>query len=75
VADELTVRVEAAGVQLLLYRPEPQRDDATVPDAATEPPLPQDVASADELYLTGTAWYCLVLLPFGCCAVMAAACS
>ncbi|KAL4858553.1 hypothetical protein ACK3TF_001510 [Chlorella vulgaris] len=53
VAEELTVRVEAASVQLLLYRPEPQRDDATVPDAATEPPLPQDVASADELYLTG----------------------
>ncbi|EFN58201.1 hypothetical protein CHLNCDRAFT_7151, partial [Chlorella variabilis] len=52
---ELTVVVQAAGRQLLEYSPDPPlaEEEAAVPDPATEPAAPQDMASSDELYLTG----------------------
>jgi tetratricopeptide (TPR) repeat protein len=37
---------------LLSYQPKP-RKKAAVPPPATEPPAPRDIASADELYITG----------------------
>ena len=41
-----------AGQELLSYQPKPRLKDE-VPPPATEPPAPQDIASADELYITG----------------------
>ncbi|KAI7845803.1 hypothetical protein COHA_000715 [Chlorella ohadii] len=59
-AHDLTLRVlsapaEAGGRCLLEYSPAPPaaEGEQQVPDAATEPPAPQDVHSVDELYLTG----------------------
>ena len=50
---ELEVRVQdQRGRELLAYSPsEPRRSE--VPPPATEPPAPAEIASADELYLTG----------------------
>ena len=47
--------VEHAGIVLVAWRPRPDGplDPADVPPPATEPPAPADVASVDELYLTG----------------------
>jgi tetratricopeptide (TPR) repeat protein len=42
---------DGAGNEVITYRPEPQSD--TAPEAATEPPPPAEIASADELYITG----------------------
>jgi tetratricopeptide (TPR) repeat protein len=42
----------ADGRELIRYKPKP-RAKGKVPPAATEPPLPADIASADELYITG----------------------
>ncbi len=59
---DLVLRVrDADGTELLSHRspPAPQvsgltsQPSAPVPPAATEPPLPSAIASADELYLTG----------------------
>lgn len=47
----LSVR-DADGTDLLTYQPVAQKA-GDVPPAATEPPLPADVASNDELYVTG----------------------
>jgi tetratricopeptide (TPR) repeat protein len=41
------------GQEILQYIPPEVRNTTTVPDAATEPPAPKDVASNDELYVTG----------------------
>ena len=66
---ELTVVVQAAGRQLLEYSPDPPlaEEEAAVPDPATEPAAPQDMASSDELYLTGRrralSWLRPVALP------------
>ncbi len=50
---DLRVAVHTAdGRELISYQPRP-RVEAEVPPAATEPPAPTDIASADELYLTG----------------------
>jgi tetratricopeptide (TPR) repeat protein len=43
---------DRAGHELISYRPEP-RVKGQVPPPATEPPAPEDIASADELYITG----------------------
>lgn len=43
---------DADGTDLLTYQPIAQKA-GDVPPAATEPPLPADVASNDELYVTG----------------------
>lgn len=42
----------AGGRELIAYQPKP-RVEADVPPAATEPPAPAEVASNDELYITG----------------------
>ena len=47
----LTV-VSSDSRELIAYTPKP-RPTRPVPSAATEPPAPRDIASADELYLTG----------------------
>ena len=47
----LTVR-DADGIDLLTYQPIAQKA-GDVPPAATEPPLPSEIASNDELYVTG----------------------
>src|SRR5208282_4117905 len=40
------------GREIIAYAPQP-RHAAKVPAPATEPPPPAEIASADELYLTG----------------------
>jgi len=46
--------LDGEGRELIAYRPEtPDRPPVQVPPPATEPPAPHNVASADELYLTG----------------------
>lgn len=40
------------GNELIVYQPE-KRSDREMPDPATEPPLPQEVETTEELYLTG----------------------
>ena len=47
----LTVTVE--GSELLRWQPRDPETPPVVPWAATEPPLPSDISTADELYLTG----------------------
>ena len=42
---------DAAGAEVIAYRPAPP--SAAAPEAATEPPPPAEIASADELYVTG----------------------
>jgi len=50
---DLLVRVsDQHGRELIAYQPKP-RVHAKVPPPATEPPAPADIASADELYITG----------------------
>jgi tetratricopeptide (TPR) repeat protein len=49
---DLRLRIlDAGGNEVIAYRPEPP--DAQAPEAATEPPPPAEIASADELYVTG----------------------
>jgi tetratricopeptide (TPR) repeat protein len=51
--DETVLRVlDAKGHEIIAYRPKP-RVQGEVPPPAAEPPAPEDIASADELYLTG----------------------
>jgi tetratricopeptide (TPR) repeat protein len=50
-ACELTV--EHDGRILVSWRPRPEPDEAPPVESATEPPLPADIESTDELYLTG----------------------
>ena len=50
---DLLIRVtDADGTELISYQPKP-RVQGKVPLPATEPPAPADIASADELYITG----------------------
>jgi tetratricopeptide (TPR) repeat protein len=50
---ELSLRVsDADGREIISYAPD-SRVRGVVPPPATEPPAPADIASADELYLTG----------------------
>ena len=51
-ARELLVRVRAGGRELLRYTPVERRNDAP-PRAATEPPMPLQIHTIEELYLTG----------------------
>lgn len=50
---EVTLRVSDGTALLVEWTPRPPGDDADEPAPATEPPPPADIASADELYLTG----------------------
>jgi tetratricopeptide (TPR) repeat protein len=50
---DLCIRVsDNAGRELIAYQPKP-RAKAKVPAPATEPPAPEKIASADELFITG----------------------
>jgi tetratricopeptide (TPR) repeat protein len=50
---ELRLRVIAAsGREVIAYQPQPRAREAA-PLPATEPPLPSDIASVDELFITG----------------------
>jgi len=51
-AANLSVRIEANGVEILRYDP-PNFDAASEPQVATEPREPKEIESSDELYLTG----------------------
>jgi tetratricopeptide (TPR) repeat protein len=44
--------IAADGCELISYQPKPRRK-SKVPPPATEPPAPEDVASNDELFVTG----------------------
>jgi tetratricopeptide (TPR) repeat protein len=48
----LSVSVEQGGRELLRFSPR-EVEPAAAPEAATEPPPPEEIASNDELYLTG----------------------
>jgi tetratricopeptide (TPR) repeat protein len=43
---------DAAGKEVIAYQPKP-RTRGEVPPPATEPPLPEKISSADELFITG----------------------
>lgn len=50
---DLRLRVtDRAGKEIISYQPRP-RAQSEVPPPATEPPAPADIASADELFITG----------------------
>ena len=50
---DLLIRVnDKAGRELISYQPKP-RVKGEVPPAATEPPAPEEIASNDELFITG----------------------
>jgi tetratricopeptide (TPR) repeat protein len=50
---DLLIRVnDSAAHELISYQPKPHAK-AKVPSPATEPPAPRDIASNDELYITG----------------------
>jgi len=51
--EELELTVEHEGVTLLTWRPRAVPAEVTPPEPATEPPPPGEIASADELYVTG----------------------
>jgi tetratricopeptide (TPR) repeat protein len=52
-ASRVTVQLEdGAGNEVIRYKPEPH-DDVEVPRPATEPPLPEQAATNDELYFIG----------------------
>ena len=44
--------LDEQGNKLISYQPESPREDK-LPDAATEPPMPEEISSLEELYLTG----------------------
>ncbi len=50
---DLTLDVTTSARVLIRWTPRPPSTDDSEPASATEPPLPADIASADELYLTG----------------------
>jgi tetratricopeptide (TPR) repeat protein len=52
-AEELELEVSDAAELLLRWSPRPRVVSAVEPEPATEPPRPADMASVDELYLTG----------------------
>ena len=52
-ASDVVLVVAQGGVELLRWRPRPEASGQPEPATATEPPRPDDIESADELYLTG----------------------
>ena len=53
VETDLLLRVtDAAGKEIISYQPKPRAKGA-VPPPATEPPVPSDITSTDELFITG----------------------
>jgi tetratricopeptide (TPR) repeat protein len=51
-AAQHSIRMEANGTEILRYDP-PRSHAESEPQVATEPPLPEEIESSDELYLTG----------------------
>jgi tetratricopeptide (TPR) repeat protein len=51
--EDLELTVEHEGVTLLSWRPRAVSGEVTPPEPATEPPAPEEITSADELYVTG----------------------
>jgi tetratricopeptide (TPR) repeat protein len=51
--EDLTLRVTAAGEELVSWRPRPEPSDPDRPEPATPLPPPAEIASPDELYLAG----------------------
>lgn len=49
---DLQLEVQADGTHLISYCPAPPAE-TVAPEPATEPPLPEEVLSADELFITG----------------------
>ncbi len=49
---EIAVTVEADGLEILRYKPEPN-GNVDEPRVATEPELPENIATSEELYLAG----------------------
>ncbi len=50
---DLTIRVmESSGAEIISYQPQP-RIKGQVPPPAAEPPVPEEISSGDELFLTG----------------------
>jgi tetratricopeptide (TPR) repeat protein len=50
---DLELSVSHGGVTLIRWRPRPAPSSVTPPAPATEPPAPAEIASGDELYVTG----------------------
>jgi tetratricopeptide (TPR) repeat protein len=50
---DLELIVEHEGTRLISWRPRSEPAEAAPPAPATEPPSPEEIASADELYVTG----------------------
>ncbi len=51
--EQLTVVIESEGTVLISWTPRPEPTDVKLPAPADEPPAPEDVATVEELYLTG----------------------
>jgi tetratricopeptide (TPR) repeat protein len=51
-SDILLRIIDEQGVELIRYKPE-ERSEAPLPAPATEPPAPEEIASCDELFVTG----------------------
>lgn len=51
--DDVDLSVEHEGTTLISWRPRTEPAEVTPPEPATEPPAPGEIASADELYVTG----------------------
>lgn len=51
--EDLELTVEHEGTTLIAWRPRTAPAEVTPPEPATEPPGPGEIASADELYVTG----------------------
>jgi tetratricopeptide (TPR) repeat protein len=52
-SEDLTLTVSHEGVELISWRPRPVPGEVVPPAPATAPPPPGEIASADELYVTG----------------------
>ncbi len=51
--EDVTLVADDDGAEVLRWRHRPTPTNAAEPETATEPPLPENIASMDELYLTG----------------------
>ena len=52
-ADAAVRLLQSTGREIIHYAPAEVRSATSIPEAATEPPAPKDIASGDELYITG----------------------
>ena len=52
-ADAAVQLLASTGREIIHYAPPEIRSATSIPEPATEPPAPKDIASSDELYITG----------------------